>query len=67
MLLNDKQKAISKLLRHNAVRMGDFTSDQDMIEWGKAFCLQVFELCTTDEKMRFHKVSPAAESYETED
>ena len=53
MMLNDKQRQISRLLRSGIVTMGDFHSDTDMREWGKQFCTKVFQLCTDAETIRF--------------
>lgn len=35
MLLSEKQRNISRLLRSSLVQMGDFNSDTDMVAWGK--------------------------------
>jgi hypothetical protein len=43
MLLTDKQRNVSRLLRSNLVVMGDFNDDTDMVAWGKEFVTKVFE------------------------
>jgi hypothetical protein len=53
MLLNERQRNISRLLRSGIVQMGDFNSDTDMINWGKQFVTKIFEHCTTSESIKF--------------
>lgn len=53
MLLSEKQRNISRLLRSGIVTMGDFHSDTDMSNWGKQFVTKVFQLCTESETIRF--------------
>ena len=55
MLLSDKQRNVSRLLRSNLVQMGDFNDDTDMVQWGKDFVVKVFEQCTEDEVINFTK------------
>ena len=63
MLLTEKQRNVSRLLRSNLVLMGDFTSETDMVNWGKQFVTKIFELCTNREIVCFKTMNPSNLNY----
>ena len=44
-MLTEKQTQVSKLLRKNALLMGDFTSDTDMNAWCRDFTFSLLKIC----------------------
>ena len=45
MSLTETQSQVSKLLRKNALIMGDFTTDAEMNSWCRDFSLSLLKLC----------------------